>query len=176
MKHLFLFLGFLLSSLYASEPKTILGTESYGTETIASVKIDGFLKLNGTTVTDFVSVAGSLISRDAFLQHLHVQGEANLTGTEIRENAVIEGSVQAVHSKFYKNLSLSTQKAVFTHSNLQNISFLQDKGFKGKQILELRQHTIVEGSVHFESNKGEVHLYSGSQVLGSVNGGKIVRK
>jgi len=40
----------------------------------------------------------------------------------------------------------------------------------------LKQRTVVDGPIVFESGKGEVHVYAGSQVLGTVTGGKVVKK
>ena len=77
---------------------------------------------------------------------------------------------------FQKNITLLTQKAVFTASKLEGITVRKDGACKGKQVLELKQGTIVNGPIVFESGKGEVVIYPGSQVLGSVTGGKIVRK
>jgi len=86
------------------------------------------------------------------------------------------GQIQAVRSTFEKPITILSQKAVFTESKLKEITVKQDSAFKGKQIIELRQRTIVDGPIHFESGRGEVQIFPGSQVLGIVSGGKIIKK
>jgi hypothetical protein len=105
-----------------------------------------------------------------------VIGEANLTDTEIEKGGTVLGSMQAVRSTFNQHLTLLTQKAVFTSCKIHSLSIQKDQAFKGKQILELKQGTIVSGPIVFEGGKGEIILYPGSQILGSVTGAKVTRK
>jgi hypothetical protein len=182
-----LILSFVLS-LFAKEPTEptqflnrsavlkVLGGGNYGAETLESLQISGLAKLHGTTITDLLQVTGSLISLYAHLNTVDITGEANFTDTHVEKEATIIGSIQAVSSTFHQHLNLLTQKAVFTHCKLKSISIRQDSAFKGKQLLELKQGTIVNGSITFEGGKGEILLYPGSQILGTVTGGKVVRK
>lgn len=148
----------------------------YGAETLKSVQRTGLVKLSGTKIEEQLQLNGSLISQNAEIGSLNIMGEANLTGTTIKESSTVMGSLQATRSTFTKALTLLSQKSLFTSSTLDTITILKDNGFKGKQIIELRQGTIVNGAIHFESGKGEVILSPGCQVLGTVTGGKIVRK
>lgn len=154
----------------------LLSPNQYGTETIESVDSFGLIRLNGTTVTDSVHVNGSLIANNAILNSFDVIGEANLTRTTIRNNSTVVGFIQAQNSKFEKPLTITSQKAVFIACELQGITLHQGDGFKGKQVLELKQGTIVHGPIVFESGKGEVYVYPGSQALDSVTGGKKIDK
>ncbi|MES2273698.1 MAG: hypothetical protein V4487_05865 [Chlamydiota bacterium] len=152
------------------------GINNYGAVTVESIQATGLIKLNGTFVQNSIYLVGSLLANHALIGSLEVTGEANLTDTTVQKTGFVTGSIQAVRSTFQNPITLLTQKAVFTASRLEGITFRKDAAFKGKQTLELKQGTIVNGPIVFESGKGEVLLYSDSRVLGPVTGGKIVRK
>ncbi len=153
-----------------------MGQSNFGAVTVDNIQGAGLIKLNGTSVVNAVHVDGSLISLHAQIGNLEVRGEANLTDTTIQNEGFVVGSIQAVRSVFKHKVTLLTQKAVFTGSTLEAITVQQDGACKGKQIIELKQKTIVNGPIVFESGKGEVLVYPGSQVLGQVTGGKIIKK
>ncbi|HSX27110.1 MAG TPA: hypothetical protein VLE89_08925 [Chlamydiales bacterium] len=171
-----------VATLFAEEktetPKQAqaFGHTQYGAVVLDSIQGNGLLKLNGTSVTHTLHMEGSLLSQGAHIGTLEVLGEANLTNTTIQNASFIFGSLQAVHSTFLQPITLLTQKATFTHTKLQGITVQKDQGYKGKQVLELRQNTLVDGPIHFESGKGEVLLYPGSHVIGKVTGGKVIKK
>jgi hypothetical protein len=172
-----LLFGSLQAEVYKKEAATsAYGCSAYGAETLESLQVAGLTRLNGTTITGNLQVTGSLISLYAHLGSLEITGEANFTDTNIEKACTIIGSIQAVRTTFREPITLLTQKGVFTASKLEAITVRQDASFKGKQILELRQGTIVNGPVAFESGKGEIILQSGSQVKGAITGAKVVRK
>lgn len=163
----------------AAAPKTVrqgVGANQYGAEVFDSLQGAGLVRLNGTSVLNALQVTGSLITTHAEIGSIEVSGEANLTETTIHKGGFVTGSIQAVRSTCEQPLVLLTQKAVLTASRFDAITFRKDMAFKGKQILELRQGTIVDGPIVFEGGKGEILLYPGSQVLDKVTGGKIIRK
>lgn len=166
-----------LATLFADETpaKSTLGRNNFGAEVLESFTGGGLIKLHGTTVQNNLHIDGSLIAENATIHSLSVMGEANLTRSTIDEASVI-GSLQAVHSTFTKNLTVQSQKMVFTACQLQGITVLKNAGFKGKQVIELRQGTLVHGPIRFESGKGEVILHPGSQALGPIDGGKTIKK
>jgi hypothetical protein len=161
---------FLAFSLLAAEPN------QYGAVNLESLKTTGLIKLSGTSIENGLQLVGSLICQNGEIGSLDIMGEANLTGTQIKQASIVLGSLQATRSTFQKPLTLLSQKALFTASTLESITVRKDDSFKGKQILELRQGSIVNGPIHFESGKGEVIVYPGCQVLGPVTGGKVVKK
>lgn len=166
-------------SLFAEEtPKAqqIAGAGQYGAITLESIEGSGLVKLNGTSVLNNLHLTGSLVSQNATIGTLDIMGEANLTETTVKNGGSIMGSLQAVRSIFLQNIKILSQKAVFTGCRLEGITVQQDRSFKGKQIVELKQGTIINGPVHFESGKGEVIIFPGCQVIGLVTGGKIVKK
>lgn len=169
-----------VASLFAEEaaaPKTqIAGAGQYGAVTLDAIEGSGLVKLNGTSVLNNLHLTGSLVAQNAVIGSLDIMGEANLTETTVKNGGSIMGSLQAVRSIFLENIKILSQKAVFTSCRLEGITVQQDRSFKGKQIVELKQGTIINGPVHFESGKGEVIVFPGCQVLGVVTGGKIVKK
>lgn len=175
MKHI-VFLIFLTVSLFAAEGKPPSRPQSYEAVTLDSIEGIGLAKLNGTSVLNGLQITGSLISKNATIGFLDIVGDAKINHTNINQESKVTGSLQASHSTFKKPLTLLTQKATFTASRLARIIVQQDLSFKGKQLLELKEKTLVEDGIHFESGKGEVILHSGSQVLGPVTGGKIIKK
>lgn len=151
------------------------GMGNYGVEFIDSIHGSGLVKLNGTSVSD-LEVKGSLVSKDAQLGTIVVYGEANLRDTTVKGTTFIIGSMQSQGSVFQQTITLCTPKAVFTKTRIDSLTFQKDAGFKGKQVLELKQGTTVSGSIHFESGKGEVIVDSTSRINGTVTGGKITYK
>lgn len=179
MKWRTLIFGLIAISFAASllaEPTKAIGGANFGKGTHESIDGTGLVKLSGTTVDGDVHVLGSLIAQNGEIGSIDVTGEVNLTQTIVREGGSVMGSFQAVRSKIEGPVTFLCQRAVFTNSQLVGITVKQDSAYKGKQIIELRLGTIVDGPIHFASGKGEVLVYPGSQVLGPVTGGKIVKK
>lgn len=164
-----------IATLFADVTKAEGGGQ-YGKMTLESLEGNGLIKLNGTSITNEIHLMGSLISQNAEIGFLDVIGEVNMTETTVRHGGSIMGSLQATRSTIREPITILSQKAVFTASKLAGITVKQDGGFKGKQIIELRQGTVVDGPIHFESGKGEVIIHTGSQVLGAVSGGKVLKK
>ncbi len=159
----------------ANPPQKISGANQYDAVTLDVIDGTGLVKLNGTTVSN-IHLTGSLITQNAHIGTLNIIGEANLKNTVVEQGGSVLGSLQATHSTFRNAITILSQKAVFTGSRLEGITVQKDSGFKGKQVLELRQGTLINGPIHFESGKGEVLIFPGCQVLGPVTGGKVVKK
>lgn len=164
-----------ITALFSAE-STIVNSGNYGSETLESIQGIGLVRLNGTSITNSVQVTGSLIAQNAHIGTLAVSGEANLTGAVIKNGGSVMGSLQATRSTFEQPITLLMQKAVFTASRLEGITVQRDSAFKGKQVIELKQGSVINGPIHFESGKGEVVVYPGCKVLGQVTGGQIVKK
>lgn len=183
-KTVFVLFG-LCASLFASEPllepssrESILSVGgAAGQETFENLKSSGVLKLNGTTVKHLLEIQGCLIAQAAKLGSIEATGEVNLTNSLVFQASTINGYLRAQGTTFKSPLTLSLYKAVFTSSKiLGGITVQRQEAFKGKQVIELKQGTVVEGPIVFESGKGEVHLYPGAKVYSSIEGGKLIRK
>jgi hypothetical protein len=181
---LLLVLSGFCASLFADEPaapptreKVLSVGGSAGHETFESLKSSGVLKLNGSTVRNLLEIQGCLIAQTAKLGSIEALGEVNLTDTVVSSASTITGYLRAQGTTFKGPLTLSLYKAVFTASKiLGSVTIQRQEAFKGKQVIELKQGTVVEGPIVFESGKGEVHLYPGSKVYSTIEGGKLIRK
>ncbi|MDE3045333.1 MAG: hypothetical protein KGJ02_01620 [Verrucomicrobiota bacterium] len=152
------------------------GAHTLNDQIFDDINGQGLLKLHGTKVLGHLRVDGSLLARSARIGYLEVYGEANLANTTIEQASTIIGYLRAEGAIFKGALILGAQKAVFTNTKLQSITVRKETSFKGKQIIELKHKTIVDGPITFESGKGEIYLYPGSQILDTVTGAKIIRK
>jgi len=175
----------LCGALFANDPLPELSSResilsvggAAGNETFENLKSSGVLKLNGTTVKQLLEIQGCLIAQAVKLGSLEATGEVNLTNSQIMHPSTINGYLRAQGTTFKSPLTLGLYKAVFTASKiLGGMTIQRQEAFKGKQVIELKQGTVVEGPIVFESGKGEVHLYPGSKVYSSVEGGKLIRK
>lgn len=165
------------ATLQNVEPiQTLNGSHSLGGETFDTITSSGLLKLNGTRIQQMLQVSGSLLAQSARLGALEVYGEANLSQSTVNRPSTIIGYLRAQGTHFEAPLTLGAAKAVFTSCRIDSITVRKEEGHKAKQTLELKQGTIVNGNITFESDRGEVCIYPGSQVLGKVIGGKIIRK
>lgn len=164
-----------LAPLFAQETE-VMGSGSYGTESLDSLEGNGLVKLDGTSIANLLRVMGSLIAKDAQIGTLDVMGEANLRNTTVKNGATIMGSCQASSCTFEQMIHIHMQKVLFTACKTKGISVHKDGGFKGRQIVELKQGTVIDGPIHFDSGKGEVVIFPGCKVTGPVTGGKIVKK
>lgn len=174
----------LFTSLFSTENTLLPSRETVlsvggasSQETFENLKSSGVLKLNGSTVKNLLEVQGCLIAQAAKLGSLEAMGEVNLTDSVISQASTVTGYLRAQGTTFRGPLTLSLYKAVFTASKVQGaITIQKQEAFKGKQVIELKQGTIVEGPITFESGKGEVHLYSNSKLYSPLKGGKLIRK
>ena len=153
-----------------------IGADSYGEVTLESLELVGTIKLNGTTVAKHLKVTGNLIATSAHLHDVDVDGNVKLTDTTLDQKLRVTGSLQAVGSEFRQPLFFNGQKARFSDCTLSGITIQRDAAFKAKQVIELKGKTFIDGPVNFEGGNGEVLLYPGSKVRGSVSGGKLVHK
>ena len=144
--------------------------------TIESLEILGTVKLNGTTVSKLLKVTGNLVAQSATLNQVEVEGDARLTDTILEQQMSITGSFQASGSKFRNPVSFTGQKILFSKCTLSGITIQRDAAFRAKQIIELKDKTVIDGPVVFEGGNGEILLYPGSKILGSISGGKIIYK
>lgn len=166
---------FAIASCFFAEAQQV-GSDSYGEQTIESLEVCGTVKLNGTTILDRLKITGNLITLKASLPSVNAVGDVQLSETKIKEQMNVIGSLRASQSIFEKQLSFLGQRATFSKCTLCDIAVERDLAFKGKQIIELKDKTFVDGSIEFQKGNGEVWVYPGSRISGAITGGKIVRK
>jgi len=156
--------------------QNLSGSHNLGAQVFEKITSQGLLKLHNTTVTQSIRVNGSLVAQAARLNSLDLAGDASLSDTIVSAPCTIIGTLRSQNTTFQGPLTLGAQKASFSGSRVMAITVRKDLSYKGKQLIELKQRTVVDGPIVFESGRGEVHVYAGSQVLGTVTGGKVVKK
>jgi hypothetical protein len=154
----------------------LMGGGAFGAVIFNNLTSSGLLKLTGTTVKHKLHVEGSLLTQAALLNAVEVVGEANLKNTNIAQAMQVVGTLRAEKSTFKGPLTLDGVKVSFIGSQIASLNVLKDSSFKGHQIIELKQKTLVDGPIVFEGGNGEVHCYPGSYVLGLITGGKLIKK
>jgi len=156
--------------------KELVSGGAFGAMIFDNLTSSGLLKLNGTTVKSKLHVDGSLLTQAANLNTVEVSGEANFKNSVIAQAIQVIGSLRAEKTTFKGPITLTGFKASFFGSKLDSLKILKEANFRGHQVIELKQKTIVDGPIVFEAGGGEVHCYPGSYVVGSITGGKLIKK
>lgn len=149
------------------------GHSTYGTETVATVKTNGCVALNGTKVTQYLQVNGQLKAANAQIEEMHVKGQAALDRCSVSKKSAVCGSLIATLSQFADTLSVSSDKAVFNSCTLNALHIARVANQQGAQIIELRGKTKVNGPITFEAGNGEVIADPGCEIVGDLIGGKV---
>lgn len=165
------------------------GRQTYGKETIDKVDVNGFVKLEGTHVSESLQVNGRLKAEDAQIgemlvngtatlnrctvKEMRVNGRAVLDHSTIKQKSVVCGTLQPSFSNFQDEITISSEKVIFNSCVLKSLRILKDKDDHLVQVVELKGKTTVDGSIIFESGKGEVIISSDSIITGAIVGGKI---
>ena len=165
-----------IAILLSAHAPVHLGSDKYGKANLESLEISGTIKLNGTTVLKRTKITGNIIANGAHLHEVDVIGDAQFTDSQIEKEIQVIGSLKARRSEFHQPIRFIGQRVSFSNCKLSGITIQRDAAFKAKQVLELKEATYVDGPIVFEGGGGEVHLYFGSKIHGTVSGGKIVQK
>lgn len=149
------------------------GSQIYGKETVEKIETNGLIKLDGTTITEYLQVNGSLKAEGAQIEKMQINGQATLDNCLIKKKSVVCGFLSVINSKFRDELSVSSEKATFNSSTLTSLHILQVEGYQGVQLVELVGKTKIDGSITFDSGKGEVIADPDTEITGKIIGGKI---
>lgn len=149
------------------------GSQTYGKETVEEIQANGFVKLDGTRVTDPLQVNGRLKAEDAQIEEMQINGQATLDRCLVKQKSVVCGALVATNSKFADELSVSSERVVFNSCALTSLHILRVGGYQGVQVVELRGKTRIDGPITFDSGNGEVIADPDTEITGGVIGGKI---
>ncbi|MDE3055613.1 MAG: hypothetical protein KGI80_02825 [Verrucomicrobiota bacterium] len=163
--------------LLLSVQQLLFGAErmQFGKETLETLEVQGFLKLCETTISSSLQVTGALIAENAHIAAVDGVGDLQFFDTTVGEVHAV-GALRASRSTFQKPLYFCGQRGVFVHCHLADLIVEREFGFKGAQVIELKEKSEVNGAIRFQGGNGKVFLYPGSRVLGEVTGGELVRK
>lgn len=166
-----------------------------------SLKVNGFLtgkglecddlKINGSTDIQNVKANSLEINGSLSCENVHVQNVFSIYGKLTAKNFFVEDKC-TIHGNFHIDkgtiaaLSTSCMEGTLSGCTVGQIDVRKNKknfnffGFSteisSRQILELKNGTVVSGNIEFESEGGEVHLFDTSRVQGKVLRGKIIQK
>ena len=159
------------------EPQVLhSGLAHYGKETLSSLKSNGLVTLEGTTIRGVLDVNGKLEAQEATIGSLDVNGAVNLTNCQVKGKSKINGFVNATKTTFYDEFNAASQKIVLNDCTASSIVVRNIPWIPGSQVIELNKKSKVEGNITFESGTGKVILSEGSVVSGTVTGGEIEKK
>lgn len=152
------------------------GSRIRGRETVKNINANGFMNLDGTTVTDSTSVNGRFRATDADLNKLYVNGSANLEKCTVHGNATINGSLKGKDNTFEDTLTISSHEVCLNSTSTQSIEIRKVTHDNNKQVVMLENNSTVMGDITFASGNGVVVVDSKSKILGNAIGGVVVKK
>ncbi len=169
---------FPVSSKYVTSSSTQAAMIINGSFEVSHRVIMDKLTINGkaklgpdTFAEDSITVNGTLeASGTSFQSELVVNGPSKLEQCKINHTSHFSGVVNAIGSQFFKDLKLRTHKSSFSNCKLDTMT-VQEIPFVTKQVIHLKNGSLVAGDVTFESGHGEVVIDESSNVQGMVYGG-----
>ena len=138
--------------------------------------INGSTTLDGTSLSGEITVNGSFTASKAVLNSLEVNGQVTLKKCSVSGETVINGGLVATATKFGGEVSIASPKVSFDGCSVASLRVRGGLFLTGRQIVELRGGTHIDGPVVVESGNGEIWVFSGSKVLGSVEGAQVIQK
>lgn len=167
--------GIILSALFGwnsvfSQEETAPG-DAGGT-----MVINGSTTLDGTRLSGEVTVNGSFTASKAVLNSLEVNGQVTLKKCSVNGETVVNGGLVATATKFGSEVSVASPKITFDGCSVASLRVRGGVFLSGKQIVELRGGTHIDGPVVVESGNGEIWVFSGSKVSGTVEGAQVIQK
>jgi hypothetical protein len=141
-----------------------------GKGTLDHLHVAGKVTLDGTTVLEKTEIAGMLNAKEVYLNTLKVSGKVSLYNSQIKGTAKISGMLDAQQSKFYQKIDISSD---MTHLSASYSRDIQISRGGDRQVLCLKDNTIIDGNILFTSNRGVVVIDRSSKINGRVDGGYI---
>ncbi|NGX58205.1 MAG: hypothetical protein K940chlam3_01110, partial [Chlamydiae bacterium] len=143
-------------------------------EKLDSFTQDGVLETSRCDFSEFLHVNGTLLAHKCQVYELKVNGCAKPHECVIYGPVFVAGELNADHSVFQDNLSLTCQSSSFSRCVvLKDIQVNKVKNYDDKQVLEITNGAVIKGNITFDSKNGEILLSSDSKIMGGVVGGHI---
>ncbi len=163
----------LLTLLLAVSPLSAVDREIHG-QRIEDLTFKGSLDLHRSESEGLLQVLGTLNASDSTLDEVEVKGTLLLKNCIVTGEVAILGTFIAERSRFDEPIFAFTKEMEFNCSRVDSIHINKVGHTPLTQIVKLKNGTVVEGNITFESKNGEIWLYKESRFLGAVVGGKIV--
>lgn len=112
----------------------------------------------------------TLLLSVAYAQRVQVSGVAHMHHALVNSNSSVKGPLDADHSNFNGNLTITGDKAVLSASNVKGqVTIISKK----KATLELRCGSNIAGTIVFQGSVGVVKKTASSNISGNVTNGTI---
>jgi len=150
----------------------------------------GLVMLNGTTVTGSVNVTGSIIANKVEINRINCLGKltlddslvtglveaigpAKISASKLEKTFKIVGTLDVTNTTFFSAIDATALEITLQNTQCKNIDMHGDES--RQQKIYLKDHSVVFSDITFSSGNGLVILCDGSEVLGKVIGGKIIK-
>lgn len=122
-----------------------------------------------------LNVTGSLSIHDTEINSLNVIGSAHFEKVNIKSDSNIVGKLEAKKTIF-NNLTITAKNIKLSETKANNITIKDNSKepfLKGEQVFELKNETIINGDVTFESKLGKILISKDSRINGKVTGAEV---
>lgn len=157
-----------LTTCYADVCQYTSGSVKCGLGTIPNITANGLATLQGTTVTNQLTVNGSLTAINASINNLNTNGNNTINNTTVYGKAIITGLLNAENSNFSKTLTLNSNASILIASKTADIAInLSGSTRLSTLCLENNTHT---GIITFNTGMGLIYESGGSSTTNVING------
>ncbi len=189
------------SKKFISQEKSmteINGQTSAKNEQYDHLKINGSLKFDNLSIKDVLEINGSGKGKNLNCKVLKVNGSFDVRGLhsqdivingslkgniiEVTESTKLTGDADISNGQF-KAMEIACQTATFSNCSIANdivVKKITTHWFQWsqskKQIIRLKEGTVISGDIIFEQEGGEVHIFNESEVKGEIKKGRLVTK
>ena len=136
----------------------------------------GKVSTDGIIVEDKVKVEGEFQANNCTFGSLNIKGISYLNDCNITNDSNIHGIAVIVGCNFLNSLSVASSLVSIDSSSLPLLYIPKVNEKNATQIVEIKNYSIVYGSISFESGNGEVWIDQTSKLKGIVQGGVVIQK
>jgi cytoskeletal protein CcmA (bactofilin family) len=116
------------------------------------------------------------IYQSEVLGDLFVGKELVASEVHFAEDVTVEGNVTAQNSTFEGTLTATADIVCLSHTQAKSIRIKDCGPYWDKQIVRLRQESVVEGDIIFESGRGRLLMDDCSRFKGTLSGGQFLEQ
>lgn len=164
-----------VSSANADVCKANPGSVTCGKGEVESLKGNGMVSVNGTTVRGITTVNGMLSADDASFSSIDINGNVTLYKCSVNDEAEIKGSLKASSTIFEKSLDIYSNYIRVVDTKIKNNINVHHTNQPMQKIF-LDNNSEVGGDIVFDDGNGTVFVSKGSKIVGTVIGGKVINK
>ena len=157
-----------VSTCYADVCQYGPGSVTCGAGTVATVTANGVATLNGTTITNQLTVDGHLTATSATINNMTTSGSCIMSKTTLSGTGIVSGLLNATNSTIRQTLTLNSTASILAASTTANIAVNVSGSTRLNSLcLENNTHT---GTITFSNGTGTVYESGGSSATNVVNG------